>query len=55
MGELRSKEGLGVREMQILAPAKVNLGLSILGKLPNGYHQLHTIFAALEVGDRLWL
>lgn len=41
--------------MEILAPAKVNLGLSILGKLPDGYHELHTIFAALGVGDRLWL
>jgi len=41
--------------MEVLAPAKVNFGLSILGKLPNGYHQLHTIFASLSVGDRLWL
>jgi 4-diphosphocytidyl-2-C-methyl-D-erythritol kinase len=36
-----------------LAPAKINLGLSVLGKLQNGYHSLHTLFAALEVADVL--
>lgn len=41
--------------MEILAPAKVNLGLSVLGRRADGYHELHTIFAALQVGDRLWL
>ncbi|MER3482770.1 MAG: 4-(cytidine 5'-diphospho)-2-C-methyl-D-erythritol kinase [Meiothermus sp.] len=40
---------------QYLAGAKINLGLSVLGKLPNGYHELHTIFAALEVADRIEL
>lgn len=39
--------------MEVLAPAKVNLGLSILGRLPSSYHSLHTIFAALAVGDIL--
>lgn len=39
--------------MKLFAPAKVNLGLSVLGKLPSGYHELHTIFAALTVGDEL--
>lgn len=41
--------------MEVLAPAKGNLGLSVLGRLPNGYHALHTIFAALAVGDVLHL
>lgn len=41
--------------MELLAPAKVNLGLSVLYRRPDGYHQLHTLFAALRVGDRLWL
>lgn len=41
--------------MDVLAPAKVNLGLSVLGRLPSGYHSLHTIFAALAVGDILHL
>lgn len=39
--------------MELLAPAKVNLGLSVLGRLEGGYHELHTLFAALDLGDRL--
>ncbi len=39
--------------MEVVAPAKVNLGLSVLGRLPSGYHALHTVFAALAVGDVL--
>jgi 4-diphosphocytidyl-2-C-methyl-D-erythritol kinase len=41
--------------MELLAPAKVNLGLSVLGRRDDGYHELHTIFTALQVGDRLFL
>lgn len=39
--------------MELLAPAKVNLGLSVLNRRPDGYHELHTLFAALGVGDRI--
>lgn len=41
--------------LEVRAPAKVNLGLSVLGRLPNDYHQLHTLFAALEVADRIFV
>ncbi|GIW33141.1 4-(cytidine 5'-diphospho)-2-C-methyl-D-erythritol kinase [Meiothermus sp.] len=41
--------------MELLAPAKVNLGLSVLGRRADGYHELHTVFAALRVADRLFL
>ncbi|GEM82677.1 4-(cytidine 5'-diphospho)-2-C-methyl-D-erythritol kinase [Meiothermus hypogaeus] len=41
--------------MELLAPAKVNLGLSVLGRRADGYHELHTVFAALQVADRLFL
>ncbi|GAB5603708.1 4-(cytidine 5'-diphospho)-2-C-methyl-D-erythritol kinase [Thermus sp. FJN-A] len=41
--------------MERLAVAKVNLGLSLLGRRPDGYHELHTLFAALSFGDRLLL
>ncbi|MGQ9753851.1 MAG: 4-(cytidine 5'-diphospho)-2-C-methyl-D-erythritol kinase [Thermaceae bacterium] len=37
--------------MERVAPAKVNLGLSILGRRPDGYHELHTVFAQVSVGD----
>lgn len=35
------------------APAKVNLGLSVLGVRPDGYHDLHTVMVPLNVGDTL--
>ena len=35
------------------APAKINLGLSVLGVRPNGYHDLHSLFVRLNVGDTL--
>jgi 4-diphosphocytidyl-2-C-methyl-D-erythritol kinase len=35
------------------APAKVNLGLAVLGKLENGYHELDSLFVTFDVGDTL--
>jgi 4-diphosphocytidyl-2-C-methyl-D-erythritol kinase len=37
------------------APAKINLGLAVTGRLENGYHTLDTLFCTLGVGDTLWL
>ena len=34
-------------------PAKVNLFLEVTGKQPNGYHELATLFAKIDLGDRL--
>lgn len=34
-------------------PAKVNLFLEVTGKLPNGYHELKTLFAKINIGDTL--
>lgn len=36
-----------------IAPAKINLGCSILGKLPNGYHELKTIYTQVSLFDTL--
>lgn len=36
-----------------LSPAKVNLGLSILDKLPNGYHEVKTIYCQISLFDEL--
>jgi len=37
------------------ARAKVNLGLAVLGRRPDGYHELHTLFATLDLADRVRL
>jgi 4-diphosphocytidyl-2-C-methyl-D-erythritol kinase len=41
--------------IDILAPAKLNLGLEVIGRRPDGYHELATIFLAVDVVDRLAL
>lgn len=42
-------------ELTLFSPAKVNLGLSILRRRPDQYHQIHTLFLALDQGDVLHL
>lgn len=37
----------------ISAPAKINLFLRVLGKRPNGYHDIHSWFQALDLCDHL--
>jgi len=37
------------------ARAKLNLVLRIVGRRPDGYHLLHTLFHAIELHDELWL
>ena len=34
-------------------PAKINLGLEVVGRRPDGYHELVTIFQAISLADRL--
>lgn len=42
-------------QVRIHAPAKINLGLEVLGRRPDGYHELRTIFQAVSISDRLLL
>jgi 4-diphosphocytidyl-2-C-methyl-D-erythritol kinase len=38
-----------------LAPAKLNLTLAVVGRRPDGYHELHSVFVPLGLADRLSL
>jgi 4-diphosphocytidyl-2-C-methyl-D-erythritol kinase len=44
-----------MREVRIPAFAKINLRLDILGKRPDGYHELRTIFQTVSLHDELRL
>lgn len=39
--------------VQVLAPAKLNLFLEVLGRRPDGYHELETLMVAIDLHDRL--
>lgn len=44
-----------VEPQRLLAPAKVNLGLEVLGRRPDGYHTVVTIMQAIDLVDRIML
>ncbi len=44
-----------MKKLILDAPAKINLCLKILGKRPDGYHQVETIIQAIDLCDRLIL
>lgn len=39
--------------LNLLSPAKLNLFLHINGRLPNGYHELQSLFHFLDYGDHM--
>ena len=39
--------------MTEFAPAKINLTLHVLGRRPDGYHEIESLVAFADVGDRL--
>ncbi|MFQ5538082.1 MAG: 4-(cytidine 5'-diphospho)-2-C-methyl-D-erythritol kinase [Gemmatimonadota bacterium] len=46
----RGRDGFAAR---VEAPAKVNLTLKVLGRRPDGFHELDTVFQAVAVSDRV--
>jgi 4-diphosphocytidyl-2-C-methyl-D-erythritol kinase len=41
------------RAATLLAPAKINLALAISGKRDDGYHELRSVFATIDLADRV--
>ena len=39
--------------VEVLAPAKLNLFLEILGRRPDGYHEIETLMVAVDLHDTL--
>src|SRR3989304_2871845 len=50
-----SKGSGRARRVVLSAAAKVNLALEVLGKRPDGYHELATVMQAVDLSDRLGL
>ena len=46
---------MSIHELEVLAPAKVNLFLSVLGKRADGYHDIVSVMQKLSLADRLHL
>ena len=44
-----------MNRIRFRAFAKINLGLQILGRRPDGYHQIRTVYQTLALADRLEL
>jgi len=44
-----------MRTVEVKAFAKINLGLAVLGKRPDGYHDMATVFHTITLADRIRL
>ena len=43
------------RSVTVLAPAKLNLSLDVVGTLPNGYHDLDMVMQTIDLYDKITL
>ena len=44
-----------MRQVRILSPAKINLFLEVLGKRPDGYHEIRTLMQVVDLWDEIFL
>ena len=51
----RSNRSLPTALRRVKCPAKINLGLQVLGRRPDGYHELRTVFQTIALHDELHL
>ena len=42
-----------MQTMQVLAPAKINLSLKILGRRDDGFHQIETLISPISLADKI--
>lgn len=50
-----TKNKLGKNVVTVLAPAKLNLALDVVGLLPNGYHDLDMLMQTIDLHEKLLL
>jgi 4-diphosphocytidyl-2-C-methyl-D-erythritol kinase len=48
-----TRPGPAIRRLRCHAPGKINLGLRIVGRRADGYHELVSLFAPLDLGDEV--
>jgi 4-diphosphocytidyl-2-C-methyl-D-erythritol kinase len=51
----QARPGRDTSPLTVFSPAKVNLYLRILGKRPDGYHDIETLMLPLDFGDEITL
>ena len=51
----QAQPGHSTAQLKVFSPAKINLYLRILGKRPDGYHELETVMLPLDFGDEITL
>lgn len=42
-------------KLSMKAPAKINLSLDVLGKRPDGFHEVEMIMTTIDLSDRIEL